>query len=628
MRTQTARQLLALSLLAFTGPLAGAEPLTTSPSAAASAALPPQAPGAPSGSFVVLTREAGPIPMVRLQWAPSEAGDFLIAGYRLFRATPGGAWEARAGAAAGSQPIAGAGVDDPAEVGQVYDYAVEAVDAKGSVGPRSPVGRVDLSQLPPQLLAPPAPLGLTATARRSDVALQWERGAPWVAPISGYRLWRADSAEALAAAQPLELSGTSYVDTPPAPGTPRWYAVSSVDLAGRISPMSATLSAQATGTQAPGAPPGLTTRARTEKVALAWEAAPVGTAPVSAYLLRRREESVETWESVARLDATKREYTDKAPGDRGYLYALEAVDTEGNTGPASYVGASPSAKALNKTLVVIMPTAYANHRGTDRGLNLNVLFDFYVGSLFESYTNPTTRQTKTGQFQPLQIATVTSDTKWALLDDRGLIPGIAAGMYISALINFGQPTGTQTVGISSTGGGIATLGNAYAVISKRFWPGEPRASIHGGLFYGGLADSIAQEPMPKDWRLTARHLLPGGDFPSLLSRFVDPKFGARVGQAPHMAFGGLQLPFTVPLLFTRWQSGLRLEYITPLAFNVEYAPSTLPPPAQDPATQLPWLLNVHIDNLPLFGFEIGYLQLPGGFQVIAFYHIPDLTWSW
>jgi hypothetical protein len=151
--------------------------------------------------------------------------------------------------------------------------------------------------------------------------------------------------------------------------------------------------------------------------------------------------------------------------------------------------------------------------------------------------------------------------------------------------------------------------------------------LHGGVLVGGLANGIS-EALPTDWQLTARHLLPGGDLPTLMSRFLNPKLGAQVAQAPHMAFGGVQVPFTVPLIFTQWRTGLRLEYMAPLPIGAEYAPSNLPAPAFDPATQLPWMLNVHVDNLPLFGFEFGYFHIPGGFQLIAFYHIPDLTWSW
>jgi hypothetical protein len=564
---------------------------------------------------------------LRLHWAPAEPGDFLIAGYRLFRATGDGSWQRRGQNPSDDRPIQATSFDDAVRVGEDYAYVVEAIDVRGHIGARSPAGHFDLRSLDPALLRPPAPSGLSATSRRNDVFLNWDPGVAWVAPVSAYELWRASSPEGLASAAPIVVTQTSYTDQPPQQGKMLWYAISQTDAEGRLSARSLTVSGMASGVLPPGIPRNLTTRARTEKVSLSWDASAEGTAPVTGYLLRRREEGSEVWHLLATLEKDKRDFTDKAAGDRGYLYSLAAFDAEGNTGAAAYVGASPTAKILNKTLVVLMPTAYANNKDHDYGINENVIFDFYVGSLYESYQNPITGQNKSGEFQPLQIATVTTDTKLALLDDRGLIPGLAAGLYISALINFGQPTGAQTVGISSTGGGIATLGNAYAVLSKRFWPGEPNASVHGGIFIGGLADSAASAVRP-DWELTTRHLLPGGDIPSLLSRFVDPKVGARVGQAPNMAFAGLQLPFTLPLGFTRWHTGLRAEYITPLPEKAEYAPSTLPAPSADPATQLPWLLNVHIDNLPLFGFEFGYFQYPGGYQVIAFYHIPDLSWSW
>jgi hypothetical protein len=522
--------------------------------------------------------------------------------------------------------------EDPVKVGEVYEYVAEAVDVKGRAGLRSAVGRLDLSALPLALLAPPAPEGLTAASKRREVALNWNPAPAWVAPISAYRLFRAADAAGLAQAAGVEVTGTAFVDEPAEAAKDQVYAVASVDVEGRVSALSVSAVGRATGTLPPGVPVALTTRSRTEKVGLAWQPALEGTAPISGYVLTRREESEEAWSRVALLGPSATAYTDVAAGDRGYVYALAAFDSEGNTGSSAFVGASPSAKVWNKTLVVVMPTAYANNKNSDSGLNLNVLFDFYVGSLYETYTSPVTGQSRTGLFQPLQIGTVTTDTKWALLDDEGLVPGIATGLYISALINFGQPSGAQTVGVSSSGGGINTLGNVYAVVSKRFWPGEPRAAIHGGLLYGKLADYLTSEPTPKDWRPTIRHLTPGGDLPSLFTRFVDPKLGAQVGQSPHMVFAGLQVPFTVPLIFTKWRTGLRLEGMMPLPDDAEYAATATaataansPLPARD---NLPWMLNIHIDNLPLFGFEFGVFQYNGGFQLIAFYHIPDLTWSW
>jgi hypothetical protein len=170
----------------------------------------------------------------------------------------------------------------------------------------------------------------------------------------------------------------------------------------------------------------------------------------------------------------------------------------------------------------------------------------------------------------------------------------------------------------------------YAVLSKHFIPSNPDAAVHAGIMYGKLADDLDTAPTPSWMWPTLRHLLPSGDYPTLYSRFVDPAFDQVVGQAPDMAFFGLQFPFTVPLGFTRWRSGLRLEAMFPLAWDAEYPPNVTATETENgnPASQLPYLINIHVDNLPLFGFEFGLFEFSGGYEVIAFYHIPDLTWSW
>ena len=587
----------------------------------------PAAPGMPSGVFTVLTRNGqAPSPAIHLRWPAAEPGDYLIRSYRVWRSPVGaGSFELRPDDKA---VLTGLSLDDPVQTGAVYDYKVEAVDSKGHAGPPSPILSMDLRKLPPEQVAPRSPEALTATSQRDTVKLEWRPSPLWVAPVSSYRVFRGESLGSLGAAL-SEVAGTSYVDTPSAKAKDFIYALAAVDNAGRVSAMSNTVSARATGAVAPGAPVGLTCQAKVEKVTLSWSPAPAGTSPVTAYLLRRREELSEVWKQVAYLPASTTTRTDTVPeGDKAYLYSVAAVDAEGLTGDAAFVGASPTAKLWNKTLVILMPTAYANGKDSDRGINLNVLFDFYVGSLYESYSNPLTNFTKTGLFQPLQIGTVTGDIKWALLDDRGLIPGLAAGFYGSALIPFGNPGGGQSVGVSSAGGGISTLGDIYGVFSKRFWPGEPRAAIHAGMMLGKLADNATADPSPRDWRPTLRHLLPGGDTPLLLNRFVDPKQAALVTQASNMAFIGFQVPFTVPLFFTQWRSGLRLEVMQPLPDTAEFSPNTQNTLGRDPKELLPTMFNIHVDNLPLFGFEFSYFKYEGGYQIIAFYHIPDLTWSW
>jgi hypothetical protein len=589
----------------------------------------PGAPGQPSGTFTVLTRSGqAPLPVLRVKWPAAEPGDFIIKGYRLFRSEPDtGVFTQRPPSdSKGDSLLNALMADDPVQIGSIYNYVVEAVDFKGQAGPRSSVLREDLQDLPAAQVAPRAPEGVTASAGRETIKLKWQVAPAWVAPVSSYRVYRGLNLDSLQSV--TEITGIAYEDTPPARAKDYIYRVATVDNAGRVSVQGLTVSARATGALAPGAPVALTAKAQVEKVNLTWSAAPPGTSPVTAYLLRRRLADSEVWKNFALMSASTTARADNVAGDQGYVYSLAAIDAEGLTGDAVYVAASPTTKVWNKTLVVLMPTAYANNKASDKGINLNVLFDFYVGSLYESYTNSITGFTKNGLFQPLQIGTVTSDLKWALLDDRGLVPGLAFGSYTAALIPFGNPDQGQSVGASSAGGSISTLGSVYGVVSKRFWPGEPRAAVHVGLMYGKLSDYLTSDPTPVGWRPTIRHLTPGGDIPMLFNRFVDPKQDALVAQSSHMVYGGIQFPFNVPLIIDTWHTGLRLEVMMPLADEAAWPAGTLVPDGSNPQSYLPVMTNIHIDNLPLFGFEFSLFEYQGGYQVIAFYHIPDLSWAW
>ena len=586
----------------------------------------PQAPGTPVGSFALVTGVAAPRPLVSLTWDAAEPGTHVIRGYQVSRSTDGATWQIPRGA----EDLPGLAWEDLVEVGKRYQYQVRAIDFLGRSGAESAVGVVDLSHLPDSLLAPPAPQGLTATSQRHTVALRWSPMPPWLSGLSVYALFQALTPATLSQARPLTLTGTALELTPSAEVQDWYFAVQALDQAGRRSALSLTVSGRATGTLPP-LMKGLTATAEVEKAVLNWVRPQPGTAPLSGFLVQRRQDGkADRWRKLIQLPPTTLSYGEGLDSGQDYLYRVAAVDAEGNTGPWAFVTVSPTAQMFNKAQVVLMPTAYTNDLLHDRGFNLGVLFDFYVGSLYETYTNPLTGKQNVGLFQPLQIGTITTDFKIALLDDRGLVPGLAVGLYTSALISFGSGN-ASTVGVSSNSEGLSTLGDAYAVLSKRFWPGQPGAIVHVGLLYGKLADGLASDPTPPDWRLTLRHILPGGDFPTLMTRFVDPKLGATVAQSPHLAFVGLQFPFTLPLGFTRWHSALRAELLLPLAWSAEFAPNadpTAPVPTGNPASDLPWMLNLHLDNLPLFGFEFGILEYPGGMQVVAFYHIPDLSWHW
>src|SRR5205814_536071 len=126
---------------------------------------------------------------------------------------------------------------------------------------------------------------------------------------------------------------------------------------------------------------------------------------------------------------------------------------------------------------------------------------------------------------------VTFDLKDSAIPETFLTPAMAVGFYGAALVPFGGLS-SQQVAVTSAGGGFQTLGNVYAVASKRL---GFHAAIHVGGMYGKLSDTLV-EAAPADWALTLRHLTPGGNYPDLFNRFLDPKLGGTVQGAPHMLF--------------------------------------------------------------------------------------------
>jgi hypothetical protein len=607
-----------------TSPAAPVSPTAAALSPTASVpAFPVEPPSTPQNlraEFALVTKGAEAArPTVRLAWEASEPGTYVVRGYRLLKRVRGGEFAPVPGPEA-----ADVSAEDYAQIGKAYDYAVLALDAKGNSSAPSAPASLDLTQLPAALLAPRAPTGLTATSARISARLKWEAAAPWLSPVTAYRVYRSGQAVTLTAL-------TAFEDISPTPRTDFIYRVTALDNEGRESAQSLTALARATGALAPSAPGSLTASVKPEKVSLGWEKSDPGTAPVTAYLLTRIAEpglgeTKEQKKSFKPLEPSRNSYSDTVEGDRYYRYELKAADLEGNTSLASALRLWVPAKPFNKTSLLLMPTAYSNFADKDTGFNVNVLFDLYIGELYESYTHPATGATQTGFFQPLQssgqLGVVSLDLKGSFLAETWLTPAMAVGFYGAALVPFGGLS-SQQVAVTSSGGGFQTLGNLYGVMSKRL--GSTRAAVHAGAMLGNLSGSLAAAA-PADWGPTLRHLTPGGNYPDLFNRFLDPKLGATSLQAaPHMAFAGIQFPLTVPFGFASWKTGLKAEVMAPIFPDLPAGLSENQ--KSDALSRLPLIWNFHIDNLPLFGFEFSFFQFKGGLEWIAFYHIPDLTWS-
>jgi fibronectin type 3 domain-containing protein len=180
-------------------------------------------PSAPTG----VKATASATNQVSLSWAAGPSSLSLV-GYHIFRGTTSSNLTLVA-----SRPTSPY-TDGPLTPGTKYFYAVQEVDAAGSVSAMSATVSVTT------LALPSAPTSVKATANsNTQVTLSWTP-APSGMPILSYHIYRgtAPTSLALVAAQ----TTTSYTNASLTPNKLYYYAVQALDTGGNLSPMSATVS--------------------------------------------------------------------------------------------------------------------------------------------------------------------------------------------------------------------------------------------------------------------------------------------------------------------------------------------------------------------------------------------------
>lgn len=106
----------------------------------------PSAPSDLSGTFSILTDTGKAQPSVHLEWEDSDPGSYAVLGYKILRR--------EAGTGSDFSPCLGPNsvsadplYDDPVDLGKVYEYQVQAIDAKGNSSAPSASTQVDAEHL-------------------------------------------------------------------------------------------------------------------------------------------------------------------------------------------------------------------------------------------------------------------------------------------------------------------------------------------------------------------------------------------------------------------------------------------------------------------------------------------------
>ncbi|MEU6877445.1 PA14 domain-containing protein [Streptomyces sp. NPDC046712] len=187
---------------------------------------------------------------------------------------------------------------------------------------------------------PLAPTGPTVAYDRvaNKATLRWAANKEM--DLAGYRVYRRLATTSWAKISGTALvTGTSYVNYPPATGESFLYEVRAVDKAGLESVGSADLTVASVDRTAPAAPGGLTVTDAQAGVGLAWQPVP----GAAKYLVhRQRTAAAGTTEPVTQVaTVTATSWNDTAVTERtGYTYWVSALDAAGNTSPRTAVSAT------------------------------------------------------------------------------------------------------------------------------------------------------------------------------------------------------------------------------------------------------------------------------------------------
>ena len=250
-----------------------------------------------------------------------------------------------------------------------------------------------------------------------------------------------------------------------------------------------------------------------------------------------------------------------------------------------------STPIISRASLVMLPTAYSNGRDYWNGFNWDLDFTYYIGSII---SQDDTQQNGFDSLNQINVVLLTSDMKYAWLDDNGDTPGIASGIMMSLMAQVGTssltgPTATPTIGGGSSSSAVSTtgavqvvpslVGGIYTVISKKL---SRDTAVHFGYIYG-LSGSSGTGIL---------------DYGSILPLF-----------APGLAQPNFEYPnnlFYVGFNTRFWDRNWKFEIWKPFSTDTNYSYESNPV-----------LFNTLIDGLPM-AFNLGYERWDTGFAVLGY----------
>ena len=285
---------------------------------------------------------------VHLHWARPAASS-LVTAYEVYRRNPDGS-QIQLTANPMFLPAAGTATsedflqDAKATPGQRYVYTVVGIDLFGR--------KAKASQ--PLAFTVPNPKPLPRVAITGDDVLDKAIRLHWTAPndprVKGIAVLRTtDPAKRPTQITPHALApdATSYLDKPVQGGVNYYYALAAVDADGRLGPVGPLRSERGADFDPPDAPTGLTLKATTHSLELAWQAPPQNdVASYKVFAGRDPQAPLASYQLVAQVTTTHFSQPVPANSLDSYSFRVVAVNA---TDVASKPSTAVTGKVVDKT---------------------------------------------------------------------------------------------------------------------------------------------------------------------------------------------------------------------------------------------------------------------------------------
>lgn len=410
------------------------------------------------------------------------------------------------------------------------------------------------------------PLGLTAAATSEIITLSWSNTETSRA-VDGYLVFRAEAGRSLGLLSSKPVTANTYQDLSATAEVSYTYQVSAVTTAGDTLAASAVILSRLLPPQAPVPPSEIEVSNQEERVQLKWKKPDRTSFDVAGYLVRRITGPNDPGKLLTAKPVTREEYYDEDLAPRQtYTYQVLTVDARGQTSPAG-AEAAGRARPRSRSGLILMSTAYRGVEWLDTGLTGDLMFTYYIGTLYGEQAKELSPLAV--YLDPISLWLLSADAKYTLVSEKTWPLAVAAGGKASLQLFASQQSQTSGSFTFSNKSELDYVWGGYVVASRSF--GE--TGIHGGYVFGSLGDPLLY-----------------------LSKYLN--YGETL-RTRNLVYLGFDLPVARRV-------NMAWEILYPLDAELQ-------------SQQHPVLVNMHVDRL--FNFDIAYLHWDQGWAFLGYFNL-------